>query len=232
MEFLNLRIMFEGQPLPLAPLDVFSLCLWIALFGVLATVLLRVRFDREWTLTIWSGFQVKRVWQRMSDESARTGGTLTSHGMGLIAWSLLGSLWGVQLSETVGLERIGHGAFWGLVLGFTVLVLKNITHWIGAWLTLENETIARGLELDRHLRNWFLWALIALVVWEMDQGHGFTNRFEIWNRTLAIWWIWLGIKWLRQFQCILDKQVHFGWGIAYICTLEIGPAFWLYQKWG
>ena len=71
--------MFEGMPLPISPLHVYALPLWICVFGLGATALLKVQFDREWALTMWTAYQVKRVWQRLADESARTGGTLTSH---------------------------------------------------------------------------------------------------------------------------------------------------------
>ena len=74
--------MFEGMPLPMSPLHVYALPLWICVFGVGATALLRVQFDREWALTMWTAYQIKRVWQRLADESARTGGTLTSHAIG------------------------------------------------------------------------------------------------------------------------------------------------------
>ena len=88
--------MFEGMPLPISPLHVYALPLWICAFGMGATALLRVQFDREWALTMWTAYQIKRVWQRLADESARTGGTLTSHAMGMLTWALLGSLWGSQ----------------------------------------------------------------------------------------------------------------------------------------
>lgn len=221
--------MFEGMPLPISPLDVYTLPLWICAFGMGATALLRVQFDREWALTMWTAYQIKRVWQRLADESARTGGTLTSHAMGILTWALLGSLWGVNTSETSAVEAAGNGAMWGASLGLITLVSRQVGGWIGAWVTLEREAIERGFEVDRHMRNWLLWAMTALVVWELTQFNGFENRGEMWSHVCTVWWVWLGLKWLRQFQSVLNKRLHIGWGIAYICTLEIGPSLLLFE---
>ena len=220
--------MFEGMPLPISPLHVYALPLWICAFGLGATALLRVQFDREWALTMWTAYRIKRVWQGLADESARTGGTLTSHTMGILTWALLGSLWGVNASETSAVEAAGNGAMWGALLGLATLVSRQVGGWIGAWVTLEREAIERGFEVDRHMRNWFLWAVIALVVWELTQFGGFENRGEMWSHVCTVWWVWLGLKWLRQFQSVLNKRLHIGWGIAYICTLEIGPSLLLF----
>ena len=173
--------------------------------------------------------QIKRVWQRLADESARTGGTLTSHAMGILTWALLGSLWGVNASETSAVEAAGNGAMWGGLIGFITLISRQIGGWIGAWVTLEREAIERGFEVDRHMRNWLLWALIMLVVWELTQFNGFENRGGMWSHACTVWWVWLGLKWLRQFQSVLNKRLHIGWGIAYICTLEIGPSLLLFE---
>ena len=221
--------MFEGMPLPISPLYVYALPLWICAFGMGATALLRVQFDREWALTMWTAYQIKRVWQRLADESARTGGTLTSHAMGILTWALLGSLWGVNTSDTSAGDTAGNGAMWGALLGLITLVARQVGGWIGAWVTLEREAIERGFEVDRHMRNWLLWALIALVAWELTQFNGFENRGEMWSHVCTVWWVWLGLKWLRQFQSVLNKRLHIGWGIAYICTLEIGPTLLLFE---
>ena len=221
--------MFEGMPLPISPLHVYALPLWICAFGMGATALLRVQFDREWALTMWTAYQIKRVWQRLADESARTGGTLTSHAMGILTWTLLGSLWGVNTSETSAVEGAGNGAMWGALLGLTTLICRQVGGWIGAWVTLEREAIERGFEVDRHMRNWLLWALTALVVWELTQFNGFENRVDMWSHVCTVWCVWLGLKWLRQFQSVLNKRLHIGWGIAYICTLEIGPSLLLFE---
>ena len=118
---------------------------------------------------------------------------------------------------------------WGALLGLATLVTRQIGGWIGAWVTLEREAIERGFEVDRHMRNWLLWAMTALVVWELTQFNGFDNRGEMWSHVCSVWWVWLGLKWLRQFQSVLNKRLHIGWGIAYICTLEIGPSLLLFE---
>ncbi|MAI24148.1 MAG: hypothetical protein CL828_08830 [Crocinitomicaceae bacterium] len=221
--------MFEGMPLPISPLDAYVLPLWICAVGLGATALLKIQFDREWALTMYTAYQIQRVWQRLADESARTGGTLTSHGIGIISWALLGSLWGVNASTTPNVEVAGTGAMWGALIGLITLITRQVGGWIGVWVTLEREAIERGFEVDRHMRNWLLWILIALVLWELAQFNGFESRGEMWMHVSTSWWIWLALKWMRQFQSVINKQLHIGWGIAYICTLEIGPSFLLFE---
>lgn len=221
--------MFEGQPLPIAPLHVYELPLWFALIGLCTTAVLRMQFEREWALTMWSAYQIKRVWQRLADESARTGGTLTSHAMGVLGWAMLGSLWGIAQSQTPEEGVVWQGAQWGLALGIATLIARQVAGWIGAWVTLEREAVQRGYEVDRHMRNWFLWLLIGLVCWELSQFNGFENRAEMWHDAVVLWWVWLALKWVRQFQSLLHKRLQIGWGIAYICTLEIGPSLLLFE---
>ena len=121
---------------------------------------------------------------------------------------------------------------WGAVIGLATLISRQVGGWVCAWVTLEREAVERGFEVDRHMRNWLLWALIALVVWELAQFNGFENRGEMWSHVCAVWWVWLGLKWLRQFQSVVKKRLHIGWGIAYICTLEIGPSLLLFEYLG
>ena len=231
-EVFHLRGMFEGQPLPIAPLHVYELPLWLAVIGLCATTVLRLQFEREWALTMWSAYQIKRVWQRLADESARTGGTLTSHALGVLSWVLLGSLWGITQSQSLGDGMAWRGAQWGLGLGFITLLSRQLAGWVGAWVTLEWEAVQRGYEVDRHMRNWLLWLLIALVCWELSQFSGFEHRANMWGHVTGLWWLWLALKWVRQFQSLLQKRLQIGWGIAYICTLEIGPSLLLYEYLG
>lgn len=221
--------MFEGLPLPMAPLHVYELPLWIAFAGLCATAVLRVQFEREWALTLWSAYNIKRVWQRLADESARTGGTFTSQSMGIIAWALLGSLWGIEHAATWGDGTAAKGAWMGAGLGVITIISRQIAGWIGAWVTLEREAVERGFEVDRHMRNWLLWILIAFVFWELGQFEGFEHRAEMGRHAATVWWVWLGLKWVRQFQSLLHKRLQIGWGIAYICTLEIGPSLLLFK---
>lgn len=224
--------MFEGQPLPLSAIEVLATPLFLAMIGLVATALLRLRFQREWTLTVWTAYQIKRVWQRLADESARTGGTITSHALGLICWALLGSFWEFQTLSEPSPHWGWTGAGWGILLGCCTLLTRHIGGWIGAWVTLEEEAVQRGFEVDRHMRNWLLWLLIAWLVWEAGQNIGFNEREVIWSHLLWVWFFWLALKWIRQIQSIAQKRLHFSWGIAYICTLEIGPSYLLYCELG
>ena len=91
--------MFEGNPIPHASYDLLIAILASITLGMVATVMLRIRFEREWSLTIWTAYNIKRVWQRLADESARTGGTLTSHALGVFAWCILGSAWSLSQAD-------------------------------------------------------------------------------------------------------------------------------------
>jgi len=224
--------MFEGQPLPDSAIVVLATPIILALIGLIATALLRVRFQREWALTVWSAYQIKRVWQRLADESARTGGTITSHGLGLVCWGILGSLWEFQALEELPSQWGWTGAGWGMLLGLCTLLTRHLGGWIGAWVTMVEEAVQRGFEVDRHMRNWLLWLLTSLLVWELSQNMGFNERAIIWSHALVIWVGWLATKWIRQIQSIVQKRLHFSWGIAYICTLEIGPSYLLYCELG
>lgn len=224
--------MFEGTPLPLATLDVLIVSIWMGVVGAVATVVLRSRFEREWALTLWSGYQITRVWQRLADESARTGGTFTSHIMGIVAWAMLGSFWGLTQAEVLDIQQVWISTGWAALLGLGALLLRHLAGAVGAFITLEREAVERGFEVDRHLRNWWLWLLMALLIWEMTRNTGFEQRESIWQHTVLLWWGWLIVKWLRQLQSIGHKRLHFGWGFAYLCTFEFGPAVWLFTRWG
>ena len=55
--------MFEGQPIPHPSYEFLAAILLSIGLGLWATVLLRIRFEREWSLTIWTSYNIKRVWQ-------------------------------------------------------------------------------------------------------------------------------------------------------------------------
>lgn len=221
--------MYEGQPLPLTTYDFFSPLLACLVLGLGLTVLLRTRYDREWKLTLWTVYRIKRVWQRLADESARTGGTLTSHLMGISAWGILGSAWSISQTDS-SLDRLMFGMWGGLLLGVATLLLRHLAAVMGGWITLANEATERGAEIDRHMRNWLLWSLMVVALFWLNRGVIFEERGEIWNSLVTCWWLWLGVKWLRQVQSILHERLPFGWGIAYICTFEIGPTWLLFQQ--
>ena len=222
--------MFEGQSILVPSHEVFGPVLLAWALGMLATLTLRVRFDREWNLTLWTAFQIKRVWQRLADESARTGGTLTSHAMGLLAWSLGGGVWAVA-QHPERLESNGHvwaGCAFGALLGLVALISRVLGARLGGWITLEETAVKRGLEIDRHMRNWLLWGLMIVFFLYLIRNPTFTFEYNPLQAMVLLWWIWIVLKWLRQLQVVVRASVHFGWGIAYICTFEIGPTWILY----
>lgn len=224
--------MFEGQSILVPSHEVYGPVLLAWALGMLATLLLRVRFDREWNLTMWTVIHIKRVWQRLSDESARTGGTMTSHTMGLIAWSLCGGCWAVAQYPDIpaGSGQVWSGCAFGALTGLIALIARTLGAWLGGWITLEQTAVKRGLEIDRHMRNWLLWGFMVLFFLFLIRNPGFTFKHHPFHAMLMLWWAWIGLKWLRQLQVVVRSSLHFGWGIAYICTFEIGPTWILYRE--
>lgn len=228
----NLREVFEGLPLFLPSHEIYGPVLLFWALGAAATLILRVRFDREWNLTLWTAHRINRVWQRLSDESASTGGAATSHVMGVVSWAIFGGVWAVAQESHLPNEsaQVWTGCAGGAALGFITLIARSIGAWIGGWITLKEIAVQRGLETDRHMRNWLLWLLMAAFLIFLVQNPRFEGQLQPLDGMATLWWIWIGLKWLRQLQTVIRSSVHFGWGIAYICTFEIGPTWILYLE--
>ena len=221
--------MFEGQPIPHASYDLLAAILISVGLGLGATVMLRIRFEREWSLTMWTAYNIKRVWQRLADESARTGGTLTSHALGVIAWCILGSAWSLDHAGQ-SLNDLWSGMGFGALLGVGALSTRALSALLGGWITLTPDATARGLEVDRHMRTWLLWILIALCIFHLGENVQFESRSILWNQVVWTWWVWLILKWFRQLQSVVHNRLPFGWGIVYLCTFEIGPTYLLFKQ--
>ena len=207
---------FEGTPLP----DGLGMLALPAFVGVLIALgllsILRWNFLREWQLTLWTWGDIRRVWKRIPDESARTGGVILSHGVGLLGWGIAGScLWNDE--PWMGMGR-------GLAVGAAVWILRGVSIPFGKWLTLERELFDDFAELERHSRTGLVVLLsagvLAIAIWR-PTAQGW---LEVSASVLWIWGAWLVIKWLRSVQLLFFRRVDIGWGIAYICTLEIVPA--------
>ena len=221
--------MFEGNPIPHASYDLLIAILASITLGMVATVMLRIRFEREWSLTLWTAYNIKRVWQRLADESARTGGTLTSHALGVFAWCILGSAWSLSQAD-YSLDNLWLGMGYGGLIGVGSLLLRATAAALGGWITSAPAATSRGLEIDRHMRNWLFWLLVILCVFHLGQNIQFDRRHILWSTVVSAWWIWLSLKWLRQLQSVVHSGLHFGWGIVYICTFEIGPTYLLLKQ--
>jgi hypothetical protein len=230
--FSNLRNMFEGIATHPPTHLVFLPVLWGLAAALAATILLKIRFNREWQLTLWTAYRIQRVWQRLSDESSRTGGTITSHFMGILTWGIAGGIYAIAQFES-GLpdsNSIWHGLGDGCLFGIGTLVIRSLGAGLGGWMTLEYAAVQRGLEIDRHMRNWLLWIVTLLVFLFVVKNQGYQEEIAPFQSLCIIWWIWLILKWCRQLQIVFRSGLHFGWGIAYICTLEIGPSLILYWE--
>lgn len=225
--------MFEGSPIPLDTAIVIAPLLWVFLAGIIASAALKWRFNREWNLTVWSAYRMQRVWQRMPDEAARTGGTLISHFLGCLQWGIGGGVWalGNALPDTASQQTVWAGIGWGALLGLCILISRQLAGLIGAWMTLEHEAMQRGLEADRHLRVWLMWVLMAGLICAVIRNPAYT--VDACSLLESIWTIWIGwmiVKWLRVMQLVFLMRLHFGWGIAYLCTFEIGPTWILFDR--
>ena len=207
---------FEGTPLP-EGLGVVALPAFVGVLLALGLLtVLRWNFLREWQLTLWTWGDIRRVWKRIPDESARTGGVILSHGVGLIGWGIAGSCFWNQM-PWVGMGR-------GMALGAGVWVLRTLSIPFGKWLTLERELFDDFAELERHSRTGLV-VLLSLGVLGIAVGYPTAGGWlEMSGSVLWIWGAWLVTKWLRSIQLLFFRRVDIGWGIAYICTLEIAPA--------
>lgn len=193
-----------------------------ALLYAILFVILRNRFDREWQLTLWSWGDIRRVWKRLPNESARTGGVIISHVMGWFAWGLAGACW---WHETP-LQGAGNG----LLFGSMAWVLRQTGFAFGKWLTRANEAIDNYAELDRHLRTG-LTAMLVIGILGLAIREPVETGWHAHVATLVwIWPAWLIIKWMKGVQLLIYRRVDIGWGIAYLCTLEITPSIVIAMK--
>jgi hypothetical protein len=193
-----------------------------AVLAVALFIILRHRFDREWQLTLWTWGDIRRVWKRLPNESSRTGGVIISHVMGWLAWGLAGACWWHQ-------EPL-QGAGNGLLFGAGAWVLRQTSFGFGKWLTRASEVIDNFAELDRHLRTGltalFVVGILGLAIREpVETGWHAEVVGLVW-----IWPAWLIIKWIKGIQLLMYRRVDIGWGIAYLCTLEITPAIVIAMK--
>lgn len=213
---------YNGAPLP----EGVESVAWPAILGVVISfaliVLLRARFDREWQLTVWSWGDIRRVWKRLPNESARSGGVLISHMIGWSAWGMAGATWW-HAAPLMGFGR-------GLLMGAAAFGLRALSTAFGRWLTGESEVFENSAELDRHLRSGlaalFALGILGLAIREPHaQGWAASAHNLLW-----IWAGWLVIKWFRGLQLMFHRRIAIGWGIAYLCTLEITPTIVLAMK--
>ena len=99
---------------------------------------------------------------------------------------------------------------------------------MGAWVTLEHDAVQRGFEVDRHMRNWLLWALIALVVWELAQFNGFETRRHVDAREHGL--VVLARTQMAASVSIGREQAASYWmGNCVHLHLEIGPSLLLFE---
>lgn len=213
---------FDGQPLPSGIQEVSGPAMLGLVLSGLLIVILRNRFEREWHLTLWTWIDIQRVWKRLPNESARSGGIMLSHLIGFMAWAILGSiLWP---------ESPWKGLSYGFLTGLTVGLARRLGQTFGKWLTREHEVLDNHAELDRHMRTALTVVLglgIVFMALRFPNEMGWKEHIP---SAVFIWLGWLIIKWLKCIQLLLHRRVRIGWGIAYLCTLEITPTVALVVK--
>ncbi len=241
--------MFDGTPL-LSPGHPNGAVPWVAFGAIwLGTLLLRHLFKREWTWTGYAFFNPRLLWGRSLSESGKTAGMLASHFMGIMPFGIL--LWAhvtthaaaharaADSSSTLWGQSIGLPAAWvhawandatgwsalvtGLALGVMALGLRLMAALVGGWVTQLPEVCRMQTETDRLLRNGLAWAVAAVLLIGFIDARGIPDA--TWCAH-AVGWVWCGflaLKWVRLLQLIRIQSIPIGWGIAYLCTVEIVP---------
>jgi hypothetical protein len=230
--------MFEGATIP-SPYAMEVAIPWIALLWVwVLTLTMRHLFPREWQLTLHALWKPRLLWGRQMGESSKTAGQIVSHLMGIMPYGIL--LWAMQQSGTrtqitpinlLGGGEIGWGLesgttawWWGISLGGIACIGRLLLGVIGGWLTERPEVTRMQLETDRYMRNHFSVAISLLLLIGVIQSQEAWNPAWVFRLGTIFWGIWLIWKWLRFIQLIQIQSIPFGWGIAYLCTMEIVPS--------
>jgi hypothetical protein len=163
-------------------------------------------------------------------------GVLMSHLLGVLGWGVLG--WAATLGTVEGpwlgevpLQWKGmpagswQGAATGVGLGLVLTPLRSGVRGLVGWMVESRELSWQHAETDRLLRNVLAVALVlevlAISVQSRVEENVIASR-EVYWITFGIFLIWRGI---RLLQLIRLSSLSIGWGIAYLCTLELVPTW-------
>lgn len=228
--------MFEGTPLPAPPWEL----LYPGLIGVLLVVAvlsaLRMVHYAEWQLTWGSLTNPRGMWFGRHVEGGSTMGVLMSHLLGVLGWGVLG--WAATLGTVEGpwLEEVPlqwkgmpagswQGAAAGIGLGLVLTPLRSGARGLVGWMVESRELSWQHAETDRLLRNVLAVVLVlevlAISVQSRVEENVIASR-EIYWITFGVFLIWRGF---RLLQLIRLSSLSIGWGIAYLCTLELVPTW-------
>lgn len=228
--------MFEGTPLPAPPWEL----LYPGLAGVLLVIAvlaaLRMVHFAEWQLTWGSLTNPRGMWFGRHVEGGSTMGLLMSHLLGILGWGVLG--WATTLGPCPGpwlpeLPLHGEwipaggwrGAAVGAGVGLALIPLRGAARGLVGWLVESRELSWQHAETDRLLRNVLAVVLVvevlAISVQSRVEGDVIASR-EVYWMTFGIFLIWRGI---RLLQLVRLSGLSIGWGIAYLCTLELIPTW-------
>lgn len=209
-----------------------------ALVGTLVVVALlavmRAVHPNELRLT-WEGLVNPRgMWFGRHVEGGRTLGVALSHMMGLVGWGIIG--WSSGLGAENELNCLGLVPFsgWnafglGAALGLLLLPLRGASRGIAGWMAESQELTWQHAETDRLLRNALSVVLALEVLMIAVQSR---VEWEVIAWRTVFWWSaggYVVLRSIRLLQLLLFSGLSIGWGIAYLCTLELIPSWVLFS---
>jgi len=228
--------MFDGAPLPQPPWDILLPLLCAASFAAVALALLRMVQTQEWNLTWQSLTEPRTMWFGRHVEGGRTVGVAFSHVIGLAGWAIVGmaikwtavdGLWMPKIPFSTDPEFTGNwsAGMIGVAIGAASLPLRWGSRKLAGWLAEIPETAWQHGETDRYMRS----ALTAILVSEVlilavscqleQEAVGFMPVIVLSYIVFIVW------RSLRLLQLLLINNLSIGWGIAYLCSLELIPTW-------
>lgn len=118
-----------------------------------------------------------------------------------------------------------RGAAVGVGMGLVLIPLRSLVRGLVGWMVESRELSWQHAETDRLLRNVLAVVLVlevlAISVQSRVEADVIASR-EVYWVTFGVFLIWRGI---RLLQLIRLSGLSIGWGIAYLCTLELAPTW-------
>jgi hypothetical protein len=220
----------------MGPWAALSPALVISLACLAGLAALRFMQSTEWDLT-WNGLiQARGMWLGRHVEGGRTIGVVFSHIAGVGAWAMLGWAAALQPWEGPWMSELPfqwdsnpstpwHGAAIGAAIGLFSLPLRWFGRELCGWMSEVSDVAWQHGETDRLMRNVLSAMLIVEVLFVAVNSR---LAVEV-NQAQSILWLtfalFIGMRSIRLIQLILLSGLSIGWGIAYLCTLELIPTW-------
>lgn len=227
--------MFDGTPLPPAPWEDLLPALVLAALSAALFAVLRLGHPGEWALT-WSGLVKPRsMWMGRHGEGGRSAGVGIGHALGVCSWGLIGWAAGLAPWEGPGLVllqeprwwglNLSAGAFYGMALGGLTLPMRWAARQLGGWMAEVPEATWQHGETDRLLRNVLAALLVVEVLLIAVQSRVAEDVVAGQILILFTCLCFLVLRSFRLLQLFQLSKLSIGWGIAYLCTLELIPSW-------